>query len=51
MAFRRFHEGRDDLPVTDMLSARSLSLPIGPHVEAAVIDEVCQTIAACRRQR
>ena len=51
MAFRRFHEGCDDLPVTDMLSARSLSLPIGPHVDAAVIDEVCQTIAACRRQR
>ena len=49
VAFRHFHEGRDDLPVTDMLSARSLSLPIGPHVDAAVIDEVCQTIAACRR--
>ena len=47
-AFRRFHEGRDDLRVTDMLSARSLSLPIGPHVDAAVIDEVCETIEACR---
>lgn len=47
-AFRRFHEGRADLSVTDVLSARSLSLPIGPHVDSAVIDEVCETIASCR---
>lgn len=50
VAFRRFHDGRADLPVTDSLSARSLSLPIGPHVDAAVIGEVCGMIAACQRR-
>jgi len=49
LAFRRFHEGRGDLPVTDTLAARSLSLPIGPHVDPSVIEEVCGTIAACHR--
>ena len=51
MAFRRFHDGRGDLPVTDSLSARSLSLPIGPHVDSAVIDEVCGVIAGVHRCR
>lgn len=51
VAFRRFHDGRADLPITDRLSARSLSLPIGPHVDGGVIGEVCETIAACQRVR
>lgn len=49
-AFRRFHEGRPDLPVTDRLSARSLSLPIGPHVDKGTIEEVCGVIADCHRR-
>lgn len=43
-AFRQFHDGRDPLPVTDRLSARSVSLPIGRQVDAAVIERVCATI-------
>lgn len=50
-AFRRFHDGLEDLPITDRLAARSLSLPIGPHVDEGVIGEVCETIAACQRGR
>ena len=43
-AVARFHEGRPPLPVTDLLSDHSLSLPIGPQVDGAVIEEVCDAI-------
>lgn len=43
-AFREFHEGRDPLPVTDRLAARSVSLPIGRQVDEGVIQRVCATI-------
>ena len=48
-AFEHFHDRQRPLPVTDMLSARSLSLPIGGHVDAAVVDDVCETIAGAQQ--
>ena len=44
-AFEHFHDRTRPLPGTDMLSARSLSLPIGAHVDEAVVDEVCEAVA------
>jgi len=44
-AFEQFHDRRRTLPVTDALSATSLSLPIGAHVDEAVVTEVCGLIA------
>jgi dTDP-4-amino-4,6-dideoxygalactose transaminase len=37
------------LPATEALSARSLALPIGANVDAAVVGEVCETIATAKR--
>ena len=44
-AFEQFHDRRQNLPVTDALSATSLSLPIGAHVDEAIVTEVCRIIA------
>lgn len=44
-AFRRFHDPRRPLPITERLSARSLALPMGPHVDDDVVAEVCGIIA------
>ena len=44
-AFEHFHDRTRLLPITDMLSARSLSLPMGVHVDEAVVADVCETIA------
>jgi dTDP-4-amino-4,6-dideoxygalactose transaminase len=43
-AFARFHDPRRPLPVTDMLASRSLSLPIGEHVDESIVAEVCEVI-------
>ena len=43
-AYRHAHDGLPPLEVTDRLAARSLSLPIGRQVDAAVIERVCATI-------
>ena len=37
------------LAVTDMLAARSLALPIGAHVDEAVVGEVCDVIANAKQ--
>jgi dTDP-4-amino-4,6-dideoxygalactose transaminase len=47
-AFERFHDRGRPLPVTEHLSSRSLSLPIGAHVDDAVVVEVCETIATAK---
>ncbi len=44
-AFAHFYDPMRPLPVTELLSARSLSLPMGAHVDEAVVDDICKTIA------
>ena len=48
-AFEHFHDRMRLLPATEALSARSLALPIGANVDAAVVGEVCETIATAKR--
>lgn len=47
-AFARFHDPRRPLPATDMLASRSLSLPIGEHVDEQIVAEVCEVIGHAR---
>ena len=47
-AFEHFHDRTRSLPGTDLLSARSLSLPIGAHVGEAVVEEVCEAVATAK---
>jgi dTDP-4-amino-4,6-dideoxygalactose transaminase len=47
-AFEHFHDRTRPLPGTDTLSARSLSLPVGAHVDEAVVDDVCETLATAK---
>mgnify|MGYP003335710933 CR=1 FL=1 len=47
-AFEHFHDRARPLPATELLSARSLSLPIGAHVDEAVADEVCEAVATAK---
>jgi dTDP-4-amino-4,6-dideoxygalactose transaminase len=47
-AFEHFHDRTRSLPGTDTLSARSLSLPIGAHVDEAVVDDVCDAVATAK---
>lgn len=47
-AFEHFHDRTRALPGTDTLSARSISLPIGAHVDEAVVDEVCEAVATAK---
>ena len=37
------------LPVTDMLAARSLALPIGGHITQDLVVEVCEAIASAKQ--
>ena len=48
-AFEHFHDRSRPLPVTEMLAARSLALPIGAHVDAAVVRDVCDIIANAKQ--
>ncbi|MFM7245234.1 MAG: DegT/DnrJ/EryC1/StrS family aminotransferase [Planctomycetaceae bacterium] len=48
-AYEHFHDRMRPLPATDMLSARSLALPIGAHVDDAVVGEVCDVIANAKQ--
>jgi len=48
-AFEHFHDRGRPLPVTEMLAARSLALPIGAHVDAAVVRDVCDIIANAKQ--
>jgi dTDP-4-amino-4,6-dideoxygalactose transaminase len=48
-AFEHFHDRSKPLPVTELLSARSLALPIGAHVDRAVVREVCDVIANAKQ--
>ncbi len=48
-AFEHFHDRTRLLPGTDLLSARSLSLPIGAHVDEAVVEEVCEAVATAKQ--
>jgi dTDP-4-amino-4,6-dideoxygalactose transaminase len=47
-AFEHFHDRSRPLSATDLLSARSLSLPIGAHVDEAVVEEVCEAVATAK---
>jgi len=47
-AFEHFHDRTRLLPGTDLLSARSLSLPMGAHVDEAVVEEVCDAVATAK---
>jgi len=49
-AFEHFHDRSRPLPGTELLSARSLSLPIGGHVDEAVVAEVCDVIATAKNR-
>jgi dTDP-4-amino-4,6-dideoxygalactose transaminase len=48
-AFEHYHDRGRPLPVTEMLAARSLALPIGAHVDAAVVRDVCDIIANAKQ--
>ena len=48
-AFEHFYDRSRPLPVTEMLAARSLALPIGAHVDAAVVREVCDIVANAKQ--
>ncbi len=48
-AYEHFHDRMKQLAVTDMLAARSLALPIGGHVDEAVVGEVCDVIANAKQ--
>lgn len=48
-AFEHFHDRSRPLPVTEMLAARSLALPMGAHVDTAVVREVCDVIANAKQ--
>lgn len=43
-AFAPYHEGRAGLPVTDRLSAESLALPMGGHVDGDVARDVAREV-------
>jgi len=47
-AFEHFHDRSRPLPGTELLSGRSLSLPIGGHVDEAVVAEVCEAVATAK---
>jgi dTDP-4-amino-4,6-dideoxygalactose transaminase len=47
-AFAEFFERGQSLPATDLLSSRSLSLPIGAHVDEQIVAEVCEVIGHAR---
>lgn len=44
-AFEHFHDRSRQLAATEALASRSLSLPMGAHVDEAVVAEVCDAIA------
>jgi dTDP-4-amino-4,6-dideoxygalactose transaminase len=48
-AYEHFHDRMRPLPATDVLSARSLALPIGAHVDESVVGEVCDVIANAKQ--
>ena len=48
-AFEHFYDRMKPLPATEILAARSLALPIGAHVDAAVVGEVCDVIANAKQ--
>jgi len=48
-AFEHFYDRARPLPVTELLAARSLALPIGAHVDAGVVRQVCDIIATAKQ--
>jgi dTDP-4-amino-4,6-dideoxygalactose transaminase len=48
-AYEHFHDRMRPLPATDTLSARSLALPIGAHVDEGIVGEVCDVIANAKQ--
>jgi len=49
-AFEHFYDRTRALPATELLAARSLALPIGAHVDEAVVEEVCDAVATAKHQ-
>lgn len=48
-AYEHFHDRMRPLAATDTLSARSLALPIGAHVDEGIVGEVCDVIANAKQ--
>ena len=48
-AYEHFYDRMRPLPATDMLSARSLALPIGAQVDEGIVREVCDVIANAKQ--
>jgi dTDP-4-amino-4,6-dideoxygalactose transaminase len=48
-AYEHFYDRMRPLPVTDMLSARSLALPIGAQVDEGIVGDVCDVIANAKQ--
>jgi dTDP-4-amino-4,6-dideoxygalactose transaminase len=48
-AFEHFHDRTRPLPATEMLASRSMALPMGGHVDEAVVADVCEAIANAKQ--
>jgi dTDP-4-amino-4,6-dideoxygalactose transaminase len=46
--FGLYRDRRFDLPVTERLSARSLALPVGPHLSPAQLERIVEGCVECR---
>ena len=50
LAFEHYHDRHRSLPATELLAAKSLSLPIGAHVTDAVVAEVSEAIITAKQE-
>ena len=48
-AFEHYYDRQRLLPATELLAARSLSLPMGSQVNEAVVGEICDVIATAKQ--
>jgi dTDP-4-amino-4,6-dideoxygalactose transaminase len=48
-AFEHYYDRQRLLPVTEILANRSLSLPMGAHVNEAVVEEICDVIGSAKQ--
>ena len=44
IAYSKYSSDEDNLPNTDLLSARSLSLPIWSHMDTAIASDICRAV-------
>ena len=50
LAVEHYHDRHRSLPATELLAAKSLSLPIGAHVTDAVVAEVSEAIITAKQE-